>query len=194
LQVCLLRIVCDLTLAASIVQHIFTATSLTSRLLQVCLLHPDLLLNVEHIVCDPDRVRGVLLNLYTNAAKFTKTGHIGLRVRLCATVRVCACVRVCVCACVCVCVCGVHRGFVYVVRVLLLAELTLCESMWCTSCTLSAYFASCLPWECSFTVCEIVVCIINFMYLRAGNASKAPFQLHTGDTTAALRNPIKAVT
>lgn len=50
---------------------------------QVCLLHPDLLLSVEHIVCDPDRVRGVLLNLYTNAAKFTKTGHIGMRVSLC---------------------------------------------------------------------------------------------------------------
>ncbi|GAX73564.1 hypothetical protein CEUSTIGMA_g1015.t1 [Chlamydomonas eustigma] len=35
----------------------------------------------HHILCDPDRVRGVLLNLYTNAAKFTKTGHIGLRVQ-----------------------------------------------------------------------------------------------------------------
>lgn len=32
------------------------------------------------IVCDPDRVRGVLLNLYTNAAKFTKSGHIALTV------------------------------------------------------------------------------------------------------------------
>ncbi len=33
------------------------------------------------IMCDPDRVRGILLNLYTNAAKFTKQGHIGLRVQ-----------------------------------------------------------------------------------------------------------------
>ena len=34
----------------------------------------------SRVLCDPDRVRGVLLNLYTNAAKFTKSGHIGLRV------------------------------------------------------------------------------------------------------------------
>ncbi len=30
---------------------------------------------------DPDRLRAVLLNLYTNAAKFTKSGSIALRVR-----------------------------------------------------------------------------------------------------------------
>ena len=29
---------------------------------------------------DPDRVRGILLNLSTNAAKFTKKGHITMKV------------------------------------------------------------------------------------------------------------------
>ncbi|KAG2429247.1 hypothetical protein HXX76_011016 [Chlamydomonas incerta] len=33
------------------------------------------------VYCDADRVRGILLNLYTNAAKFTKAGHIQLRLR-----------------------------------------------------------------------------------------------------------------
>ena len=45
------------------------------------LLDPKILPGVPlRVLCDPDRVRGVLLNLYTNAAKFTKQGHIGLRV------------------------------------------------------------------------------------------------------------------
>jgi len=33
------------------------------------------------VLCDADRVRGVLLNLATNAAKFTRNGHICLRVQ-----------------------------------------------------------------------------------------------------------------
>lgn len=36
---------------------------------------------MQVVCCDPDRLRGVLLNLYTNAAKFTKRGHILMRVR-----------------------------------------------------------------------------------------------------------------
>lgn len=34
------------------------------------------------VLGDPDRLRGILLNLYTNAAKFTKRGSIALRVRV----------------------------------------------------------------------------------------------------------------
>ena len=49
----------------------------------VVLMEPSLSLSCpEAIICDPDRVRGILLNLYTNAAKFTKTGHICLQVRV----------------------------------------------------------------------------------------------------------------
>lgn len=36
----------------------------------------------KYVLGDPDRLRGILLNLYTNAAKFTKKGSIALRVRV----------------------------------------------------------------------------------------------------------------
>lgn len=36
----------------------------------------------KYVLGDPDRLRGILLNLYTNAAKFTKRGSIALRVRV----------------------------------------------------------------------------------------------------------------
>lgn len=48
----------------------------------VALLPPDLSqAPAAPVLCDADRLRGVLLNLATNAAKFTRTGHICLRVR-----------------------------------------------------------------------------------------------------------------
>jgi signal transduction histidine kinase len=39
---------------------------------EVALCEPDLDGVTATVMCDPDRLRGVLLNLYTNAAKFTK--------------------------------------------------------------------------------------------------------------------------
>ncbi|KAA6420686.1 MAG: histidine kinase [Trebouxia sp. A1-2] len=36
----------------------------------------------DYVLGDPDRLRGILLNLYTNAAKFTRKGSIALRLRL----------------------------------------------------------------------------------------------------------------
>ena len=36
----------------------------------------------NYVLGDPDRLRGILLNLYTNAAKFTRRGSIALRVRV----------------------------------------------------------------------------------------------------------------
>lgn len=47
--------------------------------------HPPHQMHTQLVFCDPDRLRGVLLNLYTNAAKFTKGGHIVLRVRCCSS-------------------------------------------------------------------------------------------------------------
>lgn len=48
----------------------------------VALLPPDLSRAPgTPVLCDADRLRGVLLNLATNAAKFTRKGHICLRVR-----------------------------------------------------------------------------------------------------------------
>ncbi|KIY93275.1 PAS/PAC sensor hybrid histidine kinase [Monoraphidium neglectum] len=47
----------------------------------VALLPPDLsAAPAAPVLCDADRLRGVLLNLATNAAKFTRSGHICLRV------------------------------------------------------------------------------------------------------------------
>ena len=51
--------------------------------MQVTLLDPKVDVRPEFIVGDPDRLKGVLLNLYSNAAKFTRSGFICLRVRMC---------------------------------------------------------------------------------------------------------------
>lgn len=45
------------------------------------LLPPDFDGAPATVLGDPSRICGILLNLYTNAAKYTKRGSIGLRVR-----------------------------------------------------------------------------------------------------------------
>jgi hypothetical protein len=52
---------------------------------QVALQRPQFKPLPGGLLGDPDRVRGILLNLYTNAAKFTKKGSIGLKVRRAAS-------------------------------------------------------------------------------------------------------------
>ena len=46
----------------------------------VALRKPEMQDILPVLLGDPDRVRGILLNLSTNAAKFTKKGHITMRV------------------------------------------------------------------------------------------------------------------
>ncbi|GFH19214.1 uncharacterized protein HaLaN_16126 [Haematococcus lacustris] len=69
----------DLTELVSDVHCIIDA--MVGRSGEVNLLHPQLCTGLtQHVTCDPDRVKGILLNLYTNAVKFTRAGHVGLRV------------------------------------------------------------------------------------------------------------------
>ena len=46
----------------------------------VALRKPEMQDIPQCLLGDPDRVRGILLNLSTNAAKFTKKGHITMKV------------------------------------------------------------------------------------------------------------------
>lgn len=48
----------------------------------VALKKPEMQGSPPVLLGDPDRVRGILLNLSTNAAKFTKKGHITMKVGL----------------------------------------------------------------------------------------------------------------
>lgn len=56
--------------------------AMVGRNTSVSLLEPNIKGVPGLVMGDSDRLRGILLNLYTNAAKFTKQGFIGLRVRV----------------------------------------------------------------------------------------------------------------
>jgi signal transduction histidine kinase len=75
--------VAALTATASALPKDHNIPALASTLIaRLPLDHPHALLCLlQYVFCDPDRLRGILLNLYTNAAKFTKRGHIVLRAR-----------------------------------------------------------------------------------------------------------------
>lgn len=54
--------------------------AMIGRSSDVALMKPQLVDAPQYLLGDPDRLRGILLNLYTNAAKFTRRGAISLRV------------------------------------------------------------------------------------------------------------------
>lgn len=54
--------------------------AMIARSSDVVLMKPQLVDTPQFLLGDSDRLRGILLNLYTNAAKFTRTGAISLRV------------------------------------------------------------------------------------------------------------------
>lgn len=51
--------------------------------MQVKLLPPQSDMELSCLMGDPDRLKGVLLNLFSNAAKFTPSGFICVRLRKC---------------------------------------------------------------------------------------------------------------
>ena len=54
--------------------------AMIARSSDVVLMKPQLVDIPQFLLGDSDRLRGCLLNLYTNAAKFTRRGAISLRV------------------------------------------------------------------------------------------------------------------
>ena len=61
--------------------------AMIGRSSDVMLLKPKLVDCPSFLLGDPDRLRGILLNLYTNAAKFTRRGSISLSVSVNGPVR-----------------------------------------------------------------------------------------------------------